>query len=187
MGVGKAWISGGLRPRARYKLEGNIARADGGERRAPSSCFTDRLKFRAPRRRRIDACFRPRFGACERSSRGCRERALSGARQGPRLRVRRHPPMGFHATRGKGFRRRRKEAQIRYRRLPLGDWQGLAIVEPVRMADRVVGRRQGFQAEGRTADDDIAARGFAALRSSRTRSARAPSLTVKPAVHGPPP
>jgi hypothetical protein len=48
------------------------------------------------------------------------------------------------------------------RALPLGDRQGLVIVEPIRMADRVVRRGSGFQDEGRTADDDIAARGFAA-------------------------
>jgi hypothetical protein len=41
------------------------------------------------------------------------------------------------------------------------------------MADRVVGRGSGLQAEGRTADDVIAARGFAALRSPLTPSARA--------------
>jgi hypothetical protein len=44
----------------------------------------------------------------------------------------------------------------------LGDWQGLAIVERVRMADRVIRRGSGFQDEGRTADDDIAASSFAA-------------------------
>ena len=82
-------------------------------------------------------------------------------------------PCGLHPARGSSFRRGRKEARIRYRRLPLGDWQDVVIVEPVRMADRVVGRGPGFQDEGRTADDDIAARGFAAPRSPLTPSARA--------------
>ena len=58
-------------------------------------------------------------------------------------------------------------------------------MKSVRMADRVVRRGSGFQDEGRTADDDIAARGFAALRSPLTRSVRAPSLTVRPAVRRP--
>ena len=71
-------------------------------------------------------------------------------------------PSGLHPARGSSFRRGRKEAGIRYRRLPLGDRQGLVIVEPVRMADRVVRRGSGFQDEGRSADDDIAARAFAA-------------------------
>ena len=97
-------------------------------------------------------------------------------------------PLAFTRHAATSFRRGRKEARIRYRRLPLGDRQDLVIVEPVRMADRVVGRGSGFQDEGRTADDDIAARGFAApckertlkrdcraaLRSPLTRSARAP-------------
>jgi hypothetical protein len=52
----------------------------------------------------IDACSRPRSGACERSSLGFRERALSGARQVQSRRVQRRPSMGFHPTRGKGFR-----------------------------------------------------------------------------------
>jgi hypothetical protein len=101
-----------------------------GRRKAPSIWLRGSFED-APRCRRIEACSRPRSGACERSRLGFRERALSGARRGPRLRVQRRPPMGFHATRGKGFRRRRKGAGIRYRRLPSGDRQGLAIVNPV--------------------------------------------------------
>ena len=40
-------------------------------------------------------------------------------------------PWAFTQHAAKGFRRRRKEARIRYRRLPSGDWQGLAIVKSV--------------------------------------------------------
>ena len=48
-------------------------------------------------------------------------------------------PLAFTRHAARAFERGRKEARIRYRRLPLGDRQGLVIVEPVRMADRVVG------------------------------------------------